>query len=133
MIAMMVFMYGFNHMDGPNGGHGAMNMSSAPMVVPGLSLENLLLFLLSTPVQFFGARYFYIQAFKSIKHGSANMDVLIVMATSVSYFYSLIVLIISMSLAQRTSPPTFFETTPMLIVFLSLGRWLEHIAKVIEI
>lgn len=58
------------------------------------------------------------------------MDVLVVLATSISYAYSVIVVIVAMILREPMSPVTFFETTPMLMVFISLGRWLEHVAKV---
>uniref|UniRef100_A0A5K4EQJ6 P-type Cu(+) transporter n=1 Tax=Schistosoma mansoni TaxID=6183 RepID=A0A5K4EQJ6_SCHMA len=102
---------------------------TTPMIIPGLSVENMLMFLLATPIQIFGGRYFYIHAYKSLKHGIANMDVLIVIATTIAYLYSVVILLIAILNRWQHSPRTVFETSPMLLVFVSLGRWLEHIAK----
>ncbi|CAF1090663.1 unnamed protein product [Rotaria sordida] len=116
MIIMMIFMLKWK------------DHQQAPQVIRGLSLENLIMFLLSTPVQMISGRYFYIQAFKALKHHSANMDVLIVMATTTAYVYSCFVVLFNI-MKGLPSPITFFDVPPMLMMFVSLGRWLEHIAK----
>ncbi len=62
-------------------------------------------------VQIISGRYFYINAYKSLKHKSANMDVLIVLATTIAYTYSVLIVIVDMAL-KLPSPYTFFEVPP---------------------
>uniref|UniRef100_A0A0N5BX98 P-type Cu(+) transporter n=1 Tax=Strongyloides papillosus TaxID=174720 RepID=A0A0N5BX98_STREA len=121
MIIMIYFhWYRHTHMHPEN---------QSPVFVPALSLDNLILLLLATPVQLIGGKYFYIQSWKALKHFTANMDVLIVLATSIAYGYSLIILTIAILFEWKSSPMTFFDVPPMLLVFISLGRWLEYKAK----
>ncbi|VDO95480.1 unnamed protein product [Soboliphyme baturini] len=99
------------------------------LLFPGVSMDNLLLFLLCTPVQFIGGWYFYVQSYKALRHCSTNMDVLVVLATTIAYVYSLVILVLAASLRWSASPMTFFDVPPMLVLFITLGRWLENIAK----
>src|SRR5690242_15913220 len=94
----------------------------------GLTVSGLLTFILATPVQFWIGRIFYISAYKSLKHKSANMDVLITVGTSAAYFYSVLSIIIGMA-RPDFMVDLFFETSSLLISFVLLGRVLENYAK----
>src|SRR5206468_7864706 len=56
---------------------------------PELLMNPWFQFLLATPVQLYIGRSFYIGAYKALRNGSANMDVLVALGTSAAYFYSL--------------------------------------------
>ena len=99
------------------------------MIMPGLSLMNLLMFLFAVPVQFYAGMPIYQTAWSALRHRTTNMDVLIALATWVSFIYSCVIVFFAMALSLPASPMTFFESSAMLMTFVSLGRWLESIAR----
>src|SRR3990167_4590477 len=84
---------------------------------------NYIYWVLSTPIQFIIAWPFYRNSFTSVRVGSANMDVLVVLGTSAAYFYSAIGF-----LFFNIDHP-FWESSAALLFFILLGRYFEAVAK----
>lgn len=97
--------------------------------IPGLYLGDLICLILTIPVQFGIGRRFYISSYKSLKHGSPTMDVLVTLGTSAAFFFSVAAMLVSILIPPHTRPSTVFETSSMLITFITLGRYLENRAK----
>lgn len=95
----------------------------------GLYLGDIICLILTIPVQFGIGRRFYVSAYKSMKHGSPTMDVLVVLGTSAAFFFSVAAMLVSIFSPPHTRPSTIFDTSSMLITFISLGRFLENRAK----
>lgn len=87
------------------------------------SWANYIMWLLATPVQFYVGWQYYIGAYKSIRNGSANMDVLIAMGSSVAYFYSIFALL------GFFPGHLYFETSATIITLIRVGKFLEARAK----
>jgi P-type Cu+ transporter len=84
---------------------------------------------LATPVQFWVGWDYYVGAYKALRNGAANMDVLVAMGTSVAYFYSVAVLI-ALTLGIHTlGHHVYFETAAVIITLIVLGKLLEARAK----
>lgn len=94
-----------------------------PMSLAHADWANWLMLLLATPVQFYVGRQYYSGAFKAVQNRSANMDVLIVMGSSVAYLYSLAITI------GIFSGHVYFETAAMIITLIKVGKYLEARAK----
>jgi Cu+-exporting ATPase len=96
--------------------------------LPAIFMNPWFQFALATPVQFYVGWQFYQGAYRSLRSGAANMDVLVALGTSAAYFYSLYE-------AFRTignpayEPHLYFETSAVLITLILFGTYLEAQAK----
>lgn len=83
-------------------------------------------------VQFIIGWHFHAGAVRALRRGTANMDVLVSLGTNAAYIYSVISAVHRRSLhIQGIDVDTmgFFETSALLITFISLGKYLESHAK----
>jgi Cu+-exporting ATPase len=105
------------------------DFGATPLPLPGLYLGDVICLFLTIPVQFGIGRRFYRSALKSLRHGSPTMDVLVVMGTSAAFFFSVAAMLVSVVASPHSRPATVFDTSTMLITFITLGRYLENRAK----
>lgn len=99
--------------------------------IPELFMNPWMQLLLATPVQFYVGRQFYVGAYKALRGGSANMDVLVSLGTSAAYFYSLY-LTVDWYIAGGSvhhGPSLYYETSAVLITLVVMGKWFESMAK----
>ncbi len=90
----------------------------------GFQYDQYVMLFAATVVQFVVGWQFYVGAFKSLRFGSANMDVLIVLGSSAAYFPSLFV-----TVGIINSPHVYYETGAAIITLIKLGKYLEARAK----
>ncbi|MEN5029253.1 heavy metal translocating P-type ATPase [Pseudomonas sp. Ps21-P2] len=105
-----------------------------PMVLPMLlqpfgvhgMLPAWLQFALATPVQFLLGARFYVAAWKAVRVGAGNMDLLVALGTSAGYDLSVYQWL---SAGPGTMPHLYFEASAVVIALVLLGKYLESSAK----
>lgn len=108
---------------------------SLPVVVIGMffmghAWGDWISFVLSTIVLFWFGRGFFINAWKQLRHRSANMDTLVALSTGVAWLFSMSNLFFTDFWRSRgIEPHLYFEAASVIIAFILLGRTLEARAK----
>jgi Cu+-exporting ATPase len=101
----------------------ARDLGLMPMALAMAPWMEWIFFALATPVQFYVGLSYYINGYKSLRNGSANMDVLVAMGSSAAYFYSLAALL------GFFHGHGYFETAAVIITLIRVGKYLEAGAK----
>lgn len=108
---------------------------SIPLVVLGMFFMNMpfadfIMWILATPLVFWIGQDFYKNAWRQLRHRSANMDTLVALSTGIAYFFSLFNLLFPTFWSSRgVHPQNYFEASGVIITFILLGKLLEERAK----
>ena len=86
-------------------------------------------FCLATPIIYI-SRHFYVNGLTALKHGNPNMNSLVALGTGAAYLYSLISSVNNLyGLGVTGFEKLYFESAGVILVFITLGRYLEARAK----
>lgn len=108
---------------------------SIPIAVIGmffmdLPYANYIMWILATPVLVLFGQQFFINAWKQLKHWSANMDTLVALSTGVAYLFSVFnTLFPNYWHRLDLHAHVYFEASAVVIAFILLGKLLEEKAK----
>ncbi|UVL24990.1 heavy metal translocating P-type ATPase [Pseudomonas donghuensis] len=83
-------------------------------------------FVLATPVQFILGARFYVAAWKAVRAGAGNMDLLVAIGTSAGYGLSIYQWVTT---RDGIVPHLYFEASAVVIALILLGKYLESRAK----
>ncbi|MFA6758530.1 MAG: heavy metal translocating P-type ATPase [Bacteroidales bacterium] len=95
-----------------------------------LSYLNFVMLALALPILLIFGRDFFINGYKSVTKGSANMDTLVALSTSIAFLFSTFNTFFPQFWIERgIEPMVYFEAATMIIAFVLLGKVLEEKAK----
>jgi Cu+-exporting ATPase len=85
---------------------------------------------MATPVQFVLGKQYTVGAYKSLKNGTANMDVLVALGAWAAYGYSLVVMLnMLFPFSREIKSGEYFESAAVILTLITLGKLLEARAK----
>lgn len=106
-----------------------------PVVIIGMffmhiQYANVIMWILSTPVIVWFGKDFFINAWKQVKHRSANMDTLVALSTGVAYLFSVFnTLFPEVWHNKGLHGHVYFEAAAVIVAFILLGKFMEEKAK----
>jgi len=113
-------------------------LEMGPMVVPGLGeligqamsdgTRYLVLFALTSVVQFGPGLYFYKHGWPALKSGSPDMNTLVMIGTSAAYGYSVVATFLPQILPEGTVH-VYYEAAATIVTLILAGNYMEALAK----
>ncbi|OLE88624.1 MAG: copper-translocating P-type ATPase [Crenarchaeota archaeon 13_1_20CM_2_51_8] len=95
-------------------------------IIPDHQVNNLVMFVLSLPVQFVVGYRFYLGSYDALRSRIGNMDLLIGLGTTAAWVYSTTATFVP---GFFPGSGTYFETSAIIITLIQTGNLLEYITK----